>query len=184
MTHHPFVFLDIETTGGSPHYSRVTEIGAVRVEDGHVVSTFEQLVNPEQPIPPFITRLTGITDEDVWGAPTFSAVAANLESFLSGAIFIAHNVNFDYSFLCMEFDRLQQKLSVDRFCTARLSRKLYPQHRRHNLDSILSRHNILVTNRHRALDDAKALYEFFRLAHEEHGPLLFRHIDSLLIKAG
>jgi DNA polymerase-3 subunit epsilon len=183
MQHRPFVFLDIETTGASPAFARITEIGAVRVENGLVVARFSRLVNPEQPVPAFITRLTGITDEMLWEAPSFSAIAAELEDFLTGAVFIAHNVQFDYSFLKAEFDRLQRPFVVDRFCTARLSRRLYPTQRRHNLDTILTVHGISVKNRHRALDDAEALFEFFQSAHKEHGLRVFAEADRLLVRA-
>jgi DNA polymerase III epsilon subunit-like protein len=94
MTHKPLVFLDIETTGGSPYDSRITEIGALRVEDGEVVGTFSQLLNPEQKVPWFITNLTGITDDMLWDQPLFAGVSDDLEYFLRDSIFVAHNVNF------------------------------------------------------------------------------------------
>jgi len=160
MKHRPFVFLDIETTGGSPRFSRITEIGALRVEDNKVVATYSQLINPEEPVPSFITRLTGITDEMLWDAPTFKGIADDLELFLDGALFLAHNVNFDYSFIKMEFERIGQKFAMDRACTARLSRKLYPEHKSHALDRIIERMEVEVKNRHRAYDDAEVLWKF------------------------
>jgi DNA polymerase-3 subunit epsilon len=183
MQHRPFVFLDLETTGASPAFARITEIGAIRVENGVVVARFSKLVNPDQPVPPFITRLTGITDEMLWDAPAFAAIAAELEEFLDGAIFIAHNVQFDYGFLKAEFDRLTRPFAVDRFCTARLSRRLYPTQRRHNLDTILAVHGIYVKNRHRALDDAEALFEFFQSAHKDHGLRVFTEADRLMVRS-
>ena len=181
MLHKPLVFLDIETTGMGPAESRITEIGAVRVENGAVAGTFSQLVNPEQKVPWFITKLTGITDEMLWDAPLFKAVANDLEVFFDGAIFVAHNVNFDYSFIKAEFARLGGGFSMDRFCTAKLSRRLYPQQRRHNLDTIIATHNIAVKDRHRAYDDAQALHEFYKHALAEHGLKVFAEINRIMV---
>ena len=182
--HRPMVFLDIETTGGSPVDSRITEIGALRVENGTVVATYNQLLNPEQSVPWFITKLTGIKDDMLWDQPSFVGVADDLEYFLRDAIFVAHNVNFDYSFIKESFRRLGTggSFNMDRFCTARLSRRLYPQQARHNLDTIIKTHGIEVANRHRALDDAQVLYEFYKLAMQEHGLRLFAAIDAIMIR--
>ena len=183
MTHRPLVFLDIETTGGSPLSSRITEIGALRVEDGQVVGTFNQLLNPEQPVPSFITRMTGISDDMVWEAPLFRGVADDLELFLDGAIFIAHNVNFDYGFIKSAYEALGNSFNMDRLCTARLSRRLYPDQARHNLDSIIARHGFVVESRHRALDDAKVLYQFYQKALAEHGVEVYNAMNHLMVKA-
>lgn len=183
MNHRPFVFLDIETTGGSPLSSRITEIGAVRVENNRIVSTFNQLINPEQNVPGYITRLTGIDDTMLWDAPLFKSVTDELDALLDGALFIAHNVNFDYSFIQAEYKRAGSPFAMDRLCTVRLSRHLYPDQKRHNLDTVLARHNIRVENRHRALDDAKALFAFYKIALQQHDLNLFAAMDRLLVKA-
>src|SRR6476661_8093296 len=130
MQQRPLVFLDIETTGGSPLTSRITEIGALRVEEGKVVGKFNQLINPEQHVPSFITKLTGISDDMLWEAPLFRHIASDLELFLNDAIFIAHNVNFDYSFIKAAFTEIGSKFDSDRMCTAKLSRRLYPDQMR------------------------------------------------------
>ncbi len=161
MNHRPLVFLDIETTGGSPRYSRITEIGALRVESGKIVGQFKQLINPEERVPSFITNLTGISDDMLWDAPLFKGIADELEVFFDDALFIAHNVNFDYSFIKMEFERIGQKFNMDRACSARLSRKLYPEHKSHALDRLIERMGLNVTNRHRAYDDAEVIWKFF-----------------------
>src|SRR3982751_1589524 len=114
MQQRPLVFLDIETTGGSPLSSKITEIGALRVEDGKVVAKFSQLVNPEEHVPSFITRMTGISDDMLWDAPLFRGVADDLELFLDGAIFIAHNVNFDYGFIKAAYAAMGSKFNMDR----------------------------------------------------------------------
>lgn len=182
MTHKPLVFLDIETSGGSPADSRITEIGALRVEDDAVVATYSQLLNPEQKLPWFITKLTHITDDMLWDQPLFSGIADDLEYFLRDAIFVAHNVNFDYSFIKAEYIRMGGNFNMDRFCTARLSRTLYPDQGRHNLDTVIEAHNIQVENRHRAFDDAKALHEFYKCAIDEHGLKVYSEINRIMVR--
>lgn len=158
----PLVFVDIETTGLDHIRGRVIEVGALRVEDGAVVSEFRQLINPGSPLPQFITNLTGITDRDVSDAPLFMGIADELHDFLDGAIFVAHNVRFDYSFLKQEFKRIGKGFTPRQLCTVRLSRALYPQHRTHKLADLITRHNLQVTARHRAYDDAQALWQFMQ----------------------
>lgn len=119
----------------------------------------------------------------LWDAPSFQAIADKLEVFLDGAIFVAHNVNFDYSFIKSEFAQIGQAFAKERFCTARLSRKLYPAQRRHNLDTIIETHKIAVKNRHRALDDAVALFEFYKHALREHQDRVHSEIQKLLVAA-
>lgn len=182
MTHKPFVFLDIETTGGSPADSRITEIGALRVEDGVVIASFDQLLNPEQKVPWYITKLTNITDEMLWDKPTFAGVADDLEYFLRDAIFIAHNVAFDYNFIKAEYGRRGGRFDMDRFCTAKLSRRLYPAQGRHNLDTVIAAHDIQVANRHRALDDATALHEFYKCALNDHGLNVYAEINRIMVR--
>ena len=161
MNHRPIVFVDVETTGFSARDGRVIELGMVRVENGKVVSRFSELIDPGQEVSWQTTRVTGITTTDVFGKPQFRYIIDRVEDFLDGALFAAHSVDFDYGFLSEEFSRSGSKLSVDRFCTARLSRQLYPEHRSHSLDSLISRHGYEVSNRHRALDDAEVIAKFF-----------------------
>lgn len=175
--------MDIETTGGSAGYSRITEIGALRVENNKIVGKFSQLVNPEEKVPAFITQLTGITDEMLWDAPLFRGISDDLEYFLSDALFIAHNVNFDYSFIKMEFDRLGIKFNIDRMCSARLSRRLYPEYKSHRLDKIIERMKFDVTNRHRAYDDAEVLWKFYDYEYQKDALKLFSAMDKLTTKA-
>ena len=177
--HRPLVFLDIETTGATARTSRITEIGAIRVENGKVVKEFRQLVNPEQPVPPFISRMTGIHDEMLWDAPLFQTIADELEMFLDGALFIAHNVTFDYGFIKAEFASIGRKFSMDRACTVRLSRRLHPEHRSHRLDLVIERMQVEVLNRHRAYDDAEVLWKFFQEEYQTHGAHLFEHLHKV-----
>lgn len=157
------VFVDLETTGGSPAADRATEIGVIEVSaDG--VREWSTLVNPQTPIPPFIQKLTGITDAMVEDAPTFSMLAADLHARLSGALFVAHNAPFDHGFLRNEFERAGQLFEPRVVCTVKLSRKLFPEHARHNLDAVVQRHGIHLpeAERHRALGDARAVWAFWR----------------------
>ena len=157
----PLVFLDVETTGSSPSNSRILEIGALRVENGKVVKQINQVLDPEEPVPPWITDLTGIHEQETYGQPVFAAMLGELEHLLSDAIFIAHNVSFDYSFMRSEYSKLGRSFDMDRLCTVRLSRALYPKERSHRLDAVISRHGYEVTNRHRAYDDAEVLHKFY-----------------------
>ncbi len=159
----PLAFVDIETTGGSHFTSRVLEVGVVRVENSRVVATYQTLLHPDEDIPAFITNLTGITDADVAGAPRFAEIAQELADIMDGAIFVAHNVRFDFSFLKHEFERLGVAFRPPLLCTVRLSRRLFPQFRAHKLGDLIARHNLEAPSRHRAFDDAHCLWQFYQL---------------------
>lgn len=163
----PLVLVDIETNGLNHVRGRVIEVAAIRIENGQITRTFNKLLDPETPIPYFITQLTGITDHDVADAPTFAQVAEELYEVLDGALFVAHNVRFDYSFLKQEFKNVGKTFQPKQLCTVRLSRALYPQHRTHKLADIIARHNIAVAARHRAYDDAAVLWEFLQIIQRE-----------------
>lgn len=161
-------FVDLETTGANAARDRVTEIGVVIV-DGDQVETWSTLVNPERAIPQFIQQLTGISNEMVAGAPTFARVADELAERLDGRLFIAHNARFDYGFLKHEYQRLGRRFRADVLCTVRLSRRLFPEHFRHNLDSLIARHGLATEgDRHRALADADLIWQFWRMLQREH----------------
>jgi len=157
----PMVFVDLETTGANATHDRITEIGIVEIgRDG--VSTWSTLVDPQQPIPAFIERLTGITDAMVHGAPTFESLAESLAQRLNGKLFAAHNARFDYGFLKSAFRRAGLTFSADVLCTVRLSRALFPGEKRHGLDALIERHALLPSGRHRALSDADLLWQFWQ----------------------
>lgn len=153
-------FIDLETTGADPVRDRITEIGIVEV-DGDTVSRWSTLVNPERAIPAFIERLTGISNAMVAEAPTFDQVAAELGRRLQGRLFVAHNARFDYGFVRHEYRRFGQRFQADVLCTVRLSRRLFPEHPRHNLDSLIERHGLAAGDRHRALADADLIWQFW-----------------------
>jgi DNA polymerase-3 subunit epsilon len=158
----PLVFVDLETNGLSYVRGRVIEVAAIRVEHGEIVATMDTLLDPEAPLPAFITTLTGITNSDVQGASVFADIAEELQEILSGAIFVAHNVRFDYSFLKQEFKRLGMSFQPRQLCTMRLSRTLYPQYKSHKLEQIIQRFGFSAARRHRAYDDAAVLWDFLR----------------------
>lgn len=173
MFEYPVVFVDIETTGGSYHNSRVLEVAAIRYENGEVVDEFSSLINPETYIPASITGLTGIHEGDVAGAPLFAEIADRFADITRDAVFIAHNVRFDYSFLKNEFAMIGNDFSPKLLCTVRLSRYLYRYEQGHSLAKLIARYNIPFTHRHRALDDARAIMYFSEMAFSEHGKDIF-----------
>ena len=154
-------FLDTETTGTNSFSDRIIEIGIIFIEDDQIVNTYSSLINPQTTIDPFITQITGIKTSDLTNAPTFEDIALTLKELLSNYTIVAHNARFDYSFIRSEYRRLGIKFESDILCTVRLSRRLYPEHHHHNLDSIIRRFNIDCPNRHRAFDDANVLVNFF-----------------------
>ena len=181
LTHQPIVFVDVETTGLSAQEGHILDIGVVRIENGVVVATYNQLLHPGVDVPWFITKLTGITDKDVRSSPQFAAVADKLDELFNGAVFAAHNVAFDYSFFAREYKRIGQTLQMDRFCTAKLSRTLHPEYRRHNLDSIIERGGYHIKNRHRAYDDAYVLFQFYSDSLKLHGSKVQATINKIMI---
>lgn len=165
----PLVFVDIETNGLNHIKGRVIEVAAIRVEGGQIVDTYQQLINPGASLPQFITNLTGITENDLADKPLFAAVANELHEFLDGAVFVAHNVRFDYSFLKQEFKRIGKTFCPRQLCTVRLSRALYPEQKSHKLQHLIDRHGLQVSARHRAYDDAHALWQFLQLTQVQYG---------------
>jgi DNA polymerase III subunit epsilon len=156
------VFVDLETTGGSAAYDRITEVGIVRVSNGELVEEWSSLVNPERPIPAYIEAFTGISNAMVAGAPRFAEIAASVRAKLQGAVFAAHNARFDYSFLRSEFLKAEMEFSAKVLCTVKLSRRLFPEYVRHNLDAVMERNGLACGAWHRALGDARVLYDFWR----------------------
>jgi DNA polymerase-3 subunit epsilon len=156
------VFLDLETTGASADRDRITEVGLIEVVDGEYVDEWSTLVNPGKAIPAGITALTGISDDMVAAAPSFADIAQELQRRLDARLLIAHNARFDYNFLRAEFRRIGILFSSSVLCTVRLSRCLFPEHRHHNLDSIMERFAISCSARHRALPDAQVIWSFAR----------------------
>lgn len=165
--------IDIETTGGNAWTDRITEV-AVYVYDGQkIIREFSSLVNPERKIPPFVVRLTGITDEMVEDAPRFQDIAREIIEITEGTIFVGHNVQFDYGFIRQEFKNLGYHYDRKTLCTCKLSRKLIPGHTSYSLGRLCQSLGIQINGRHRAAGDAAATVELFEriLSADIHGEL-------------
>jgi DNA polymerase III epsilon subunit family exonuclease len=164
-----YLMLDLETTGGSGINDRITEIAAVRIENGVETERWGSLVNPQTPISHFIENLTGINDDMVASAPRFEEVADKVLELLNGAVLVAHNAGFDHGFLRGEFARIGHDLRTPSLCTVRLSRKLYPQFKSHGLDAIMQRHRLTTAARHRAMGDVDMVLAWLAIAQKELG---------------
>ncbi|HEV8498841.1 MAG TPA: 3'-5' exonuclease [Gemmatimonadaceae bacterium] len=153
-----FVVVDVETTGTRAyHGDRVTEVAVVQVRDGVAKTVFDTLINPERSIPPAIVAITNITWEMVKDAPRFADVCDQLLGVLEGNVFVAHNAHFDWRFLSSEIERVTRRpLQGRKLCTVRMARRLLPQLRRRNLDSLASFYGVDIRARHRAGGDAEA----------------------------
>jgi DNA polymerase III subunit epsilon len=151
-----FVVVDLETTGGSPVHDRVLEVAAIRVQNGVVQERIERLVEPGVPIPPIITRITGINAALVHGKPRLDSVLPDLRRLVDGAVVVAHNASFDCNFLSSAFARAGMPWQGERLCTLRLARRLIPGLHSYRLDSLCAFLGFSFVQRHRAGPDAEA----------------------------
>ncbi len=163
----PYCVIDIETTGGTKEQHRVTEIGAVKVVGQDIVGRWQSLINPQRHIPKFISELTGITNDMVKDAPAFSEIASELKAFLSGSIFVAHNVNFDYGFIKAEFARLGEPFAMPKLCTVREMKRYYPGYESYGLAYLSKALDIQLANHHRAMSDAEAAAELLLMINQK-----------------
>lgn len=174
-----YAIVDIETTGGHAAANGITEI-AIYVHDGtKVIRHFHTLINPQCTIPRHITALTGISNEMVAAAPVFEDVAADIHAVLQGNIFVAHHVNFDFSFVKHYLKNAGFELGTRKLCTVRLSRKVFAGLPSYSLGSLCRSLKINIENRHRADGDAKATVKLFERILEQNGKM---HIDEMLKK--
>ncbi len=159
-----YVVVDVETTGGRADWHRLTELAALKIQNGQVIGQFQSLINPGRSIPRNITELTGITNEMVAGAPDFSKIAEAFDEFSKNAIFAAHFSRFDYSFIQAEYRRLDINYIRPTFCTCSQSRKHFPGLNSYKLSRLCEYFNIPLESHHRALCDAQAATEIlFRI---------------------
>jgi DNA polymerase III subunit epsilon len=180
----PFIVVDIETTGSNAEKNRMIDIACIKVHQGEVVTLYESLVNPHQFIPPFIINMTGISNEMAFTAPEEDGIIREVNSLfiMPEAIFVAHNVNFDFSFVRNSVERngLGEFL-VPKLCTLKLAKRLLPFLRKRNVGALAQHFSITIKNRHRAFGDAYAtahiLLELIEIAEKEHG---ITTIDELL----
>ncbi len=158
-----YAIVDIETTGGHASANGITEIAIYLYDGESVVKHFETLINPQQKIPAYITSLTGIDNYMVADAPLFEEIAPTLYELLNEVVFVAHNVNFDYSFIKHHLKAAGYELAVKKLCTVRLSRKTFPGLPSYSLGNLCRSLSLPLDNRHRAGGDAKATVKL--LAH-------------------
>ena len=142
---------------------KIIEIAILNIDGNELVEEFTTLINPEIRIPYFITNLTGITNEAVEHAPKFYEVAKKIVEMTQDRIFVAHNVFFDFNFIKHEFSELGFSFSRDKLCTVRLARKYLPGHKSYSLGELSTDLSITNQGRHRALGDASATLELFKL---------------------
>ncbi|MEP7141378.1 MAG: exonuclease domain-containing protein [Ferruginibacter sp.] len=174
-----YAIVDIETTGGYASAHGITEI-AVYIHDGkRMVKHFETLINPQQNIPRYITALTGIDNLMVATAPAFTEIAEVLFELLNDKIFIAHNVNFDYSFVKHHLRAAGFELTARKLCTVRLGRKVFPGLPSYSLGNLCRSLQLPIDNRHRAGGDAKATVKLFEHCIANGGDI---HIEQMLKK--
>ena len=178
-----FAIIDIETTGSQPSANGITEV-AVIIHDGErEIERFATLINPERPIPEFITRMTGITNRMVAGAPKFYEVAKKIVELTEGKIFVAHNVSFDYNFIRAAFRDLGFEYNRKTLCTVKLSRKFLPGFKSYSLGNLSRSLGIVIKERHRAMGDTEATAEIFRRIHEVTGKQMLMDLTAPEIKA-
>lgn len=156
-----YVVFDIETTGLSPKEDAITEIGAIKIENGVIVDEYNQLINPEKPIPKKIMELTGITDEMVQDQPKIDSVLPKFKEFIEDSVLVAHNASFDTGFLREQFLNNNMTFDYPILDTLELTRALFPNLTNHRLNTIAKYLNVSLINHHRAVDDAKATAEIF-----------------------
>ncbi|MCK0160571.1 exonuclease domain-containing protein [Allomuricauda sp. F6463D] len=156
-----YTIIDIETTGNGIKGNKITEISIFKYDGHQIVDEFTSLVNPQSPIPYFITGLTGIDDQMVQNAPIFQEIAGTIQRITVGCVFVAHSVNFDYGVIKEEFRQIGIDFTRKKLCTVRLSRKLIPGLHSYSLGKLCTAVEIPLVDRHRARGDAHATVLLF-----------------------
>jgi DNA polymerase III subunit epsilon len=175
-----FVIVDVETTGGSPQNSKITELAMYKFDGTKIIDEFTTLLNPEIEIPEFIVRLTGITDKMVVNAPKFYEVAKQILEFINNCVFVAHNVSFDYGMFRSEFRHLGYDFRLPHLCTVRASRDLLPGYASYSLGKITRDLGISIIGRHRAGGDALATCKLFEIIYKKNEQKLRSFIQEEL----
>jgi DNA polymerase-3 subunit alpha (Gram-positive type) len=179
-----YVVFDIETTGLDPLKNEITEIGALKIKGKELENVFSHLIKPAKPIPPEITRLTGIDDEIVKDSPLVKEIIPKFIDFIGSSALIAHNAEFDFSFIKAQSEKLGLKpLDNSVICTVKIARYLIPHLQNHKLHTVASHFGLRVQNRHRAIGDVELTFQIwvnFLPMLEEKGIVNKRDLDSLL----
>ncbi|MFT4600252.1 MAG: DNA polymerase-3 subunit epsilon [Arenicella sp.] len=161
-----YAIVDIETTGDKPVNFKVIEIAIIKHDGKKELDRYTTFVDPQERINPFISRLTGIHDSDVAGAPKFFEVAKDIVEFTKGCVFVAHNVSFDYTVMRREFKRLGFDYRLPHMCTVQTSRILIPGHKSYGLKNITKALGIPLNGHHRAIADTEATAKLFEMLYE------------------
>ena len=170
-----YTIIDIETTGNGVKGNRITEISIFKYDGHEVIDEFTSLVNPQCPIPAFITGLTGIDNDMVRNAPFLEEIIPQINAITADTIFVAHSVNFDYNVIKNEFKLLGHDFSRKKLCTVRLSRKLLPGYNSYSLGKLTAALGIPLTDRHRARGAAHAtVLLFHKLLRTENSEKVFK----------
>ena len=156
-----YVVFDVETTGFSATTDKITEIGAVKIENGKIVEEFNQLINPGIPIPPRITEITGITSNMLKGKPTIEEVMPLFLRFCADCAIVAHNARFDMGFIKHNAEKQGLDCDLEVLDTLEIARRLFPRLVNHKLDTVTRYLGVELLEHHRAADDAKATAHIF-----------------------
>ncbi len=162
-----FAIIDIETTGIAHKHGKITEIAIYLHNGTELTDSFVTLINPEQDIPYFITKITGIDNDMVKSAPKFYEVAKRIIELTAGRVFVAHNASFDYKFIKEEFKRLGYNYNRKTLCTVKMARKLLPGHLSYSLGKLCADLDITIEGRHRAGGDALATVKLLEILLEK-----------------
>ena len=170
-----YTIIDLETTGGKFNEESIIEVAAYRFDGNSIKDQFISLVNPQRDIHPYVEKLTGITSKMVKTAPKFHEIAKRVVEITSDSILVAHNAQFDYRILQLEFKRLGYEFSMKSLCTVILSQELLPDQESYKLGRLSRSLGIPLKDRHRASGDALATVELFKI-------LLEKDIEQNIIK--
>jgi len=157
-----FAIIDIETTGGSAKREKIIEIAIVIYDGKKIIDSYQSLINPQRSIPPFITSITGISNDMIKDAPKFYEIAKKIVDITDDCIFVAHNSRFDYGFIRHEFQELGYTYSRKQLDTVKLFRRFFPGLRSYALGNLIQHFGIETDARHRAMADVMATLEIFK----------------------
>lgn len=172
-----YAIIDVETTGGSPSVDRVIEIAVFVFDGAKITDSFSSLLNPKRPIDPYVTKLTGISNEMVKDAPLFEDIHEKILELTHENIFVAHNVKFDFGMIRQEFKRLGIDFNRKQLDTVNLSRKVIPGFNSYSLGNICDSLGIEITDRHRATGDAEATVKLLQLILEKQASQKYIEIE-------
>lgn len=174
-----FAIIDVETSGGKSGEDRITELAIFLHNGNRIIESFSSLVNPQRKIDPFVVALTGINDQMVAEAPLFEELAPKILEITQDAIFVAHNVRFDYGMFRKEFRRININFVRKQLCTVQLSRKSFPGFKSYGLGNLCQSLDIQVVNRHRAAGDAEATVILFeKMLKNDRGEIIWKELNE------